>query len=417
MNESLVVKYLLINKYYYKYINTINKYINKDNNKYIYIIIKLIEELKERFPEREHTVHDLQALLSTKRYTGEVVDVLHTVLEKASTSSDSETDESLAFECLQAFINGLVTTQTAVLALEVQQGKKKFSELQALWESLDSDAEKGQQESDYFVSSDLGELHDSLMGKAGYRWRLDTLNKCIGSLRVGNLVVIAARPETGKTTFLASEGSFLASQSEKPYLHVNNEEAGNAVLLRYYQAVLGLPQDAIFRDLAKSQQLFKDKTGNRIHIYDKPFATKRDIEAVCKQLNPGIIVIDQLDKVGGFDAERNDLVLKAKYQWARELAKKYGPVIAVGQAGGTAENKRYLDMNDLDSSHTAKQGEADVIIGIGKIHDEGYEAVRYLSIMKNKLPGDKDTIPALRHAKIDVRIKPEIARYEDARKL
>ena len=65
----------------------------------------------------------------------------------------------------------------------------------------------------------------------------------------------------------------------------------------------------------------------------------------------------------------------------------YGPVIGVCQAGGTAEGKRYLDMNDIDSSHTAKQGEADWIIGIGKDNSGGYEKMRYLSILKNKLPG------------------------------
>lgn len=416
MNEALVVKYLLINKYYYKYINIINKYIDKDNNKYIFILIKLIEELKERFPETEHTAHDLQTLLASKRFRGEDMEVCEAILEKVGANSEVS-DEGLVTASVEAYLNHLVSTKSGLLSVEVSQGKKQFSELQAFWDTVNSETDSGKEQENYFVPTDLGALHDSLVSKTGLRWRLDTLNKCVGSLRAGNLVVVAARPETGKTTFLASEGSYMAAQCEKPYLHVNNEEAGNAVLLRYYQAVLGLTQEQIFRDLDTSQRLFKEATGGRVHIYDKPFATRRDIEGVCKQLNPGIIVIDQLDKVAGFDAERHDLVLKAKYQWARELAKKYGPVIAVGQAGGTAENKRYLDMNDLDSSHTAKQGEADVIIGIGMVHDEGYESVRYLSIMKNKLPGDSDTIAALRHAKIDVRIKPEIARYEDARKL
>jgi hypothetical protein len=106
------------------------------------------------------------------------------------------------------------------------------------------------------------------------------------------------------------------------------------------------------------------------------------------------------------------LQLKALYQWARELAKTYAPVIAVSQAGGTAENKLWLTMDDVDSSKTAKQGEADFIIGIGKESDNTSNA-RYLNISKNKLIGDKDTLPDLRHGNQTVMIKPDVARYED----
>ena len=105
--------------------------------------------------------------------------------------------------------------------------------------------------------------------------------------------------------------------------------------------------------------------------------------------------------------------MKAIYQWARELAKVYCPVIGICQAGGTAEGKKYLDMNDVDSSHTAKQGECDWIIGIGKTNREGEEFTRYLSICKNKLGRDTFCNPDLRHAKTPVIIKADIARFED----
>ena len=104
--------------------------------------------------------------------------------------------------------------------------------------------------------------------------------------------------------------------------------------------------------------------------------------------------------------------LKQLYQWARELAKTYAPVIAVSQAGGTAENKLWLTMDDVDSSKTAKQGEADWILGIGKETDNTSN-MRYLNISKNKLLGDKDSLPDLRHGNSAVIIKPEYARFMD----
>ncbi|MBT9145726.1 MAG: hypothetical protein DDT42_01602 [candidate division WS2 bacterium] len=70
-------------------------------------------------------------------------------------------------------------------------------------------------------------------------------------------------------------------------------------------------------------------------------------------------------------------------------------------------------MNDVDSSHTAKQGEADFMIGIGKTNNDGDEFQRYISLCKNKLAGDLDTLSEMRHAKVPVIIQPEIARYGD----
>jgi len=85
----------------------------------------------------------------------------------------------------------------------------------------------------------------------------------------------------------------------------------------------------------------------------------------------------------------------------------------VCQASASAEGKKWLNMNDVDSSKTAKQGEADWILGIGKTDNQDAQDVRYLHLCKNKLLGDSDTDPARRHDKWTVRIAPEVARYYD----
>jgi hypothetical protein len=118
--------------------------------------------------------------------------------------------------------------------------------------------------------------------------------------------------------------------------------------------------------------------------------------------------------VQGFSSDREDLRLGAIYQWARELAKQYNiPVIGVCQADGTAENVQWLNMGHVSNSKTSKQAEADWIVGIGKLEDPAYSKVRYVSVMKNKLTGDADTEPMLRHGKMEVLIDPVIARYQD----
>lgn len=106
-------------------------------------------------------------------------------------------------------------------------------------------------------------------------------------------------------------------------------------------------------------------------------------------------------------------MLGAIYQWAREIAKEYCPVIGICQADGTGENVRFLTMANVANAKTSKQAEADWILGIGTIHDTGWESIRFLCLSKNKLLGDDETDPKLRHMKDQCLIKPEIARYED----
>ena len=68
--------------------------------------------------------------------------------------------------------------------------------------------------------------------------------------------------------------------------------------------------------------------------------------------------------------------------------------------------------NQLEGSQTEVQGELDLQIMMGKSHEAGYENVRGLNIVKNKMLGDKDTEEGLRHSKFEVILKPEVSRFE-----
>jgi len=50
--------------------------------------------------------------------------------------------------------------------------------------------------------------------RSGLEWRLEELNLSLGPVNKGDLVLVAARPEVGKTTFLTSEISYMLSQTE-----------------------------------------------------------------------------------------------------------------------------------------------------------------------------------------------------------
>jgi len=238
-----------------------------------------------------------------------------------------------------------------------------------------------------------------------------------GMLLVRRKGAVAVCGNTGKTTFLASESSFMAEQLAKddgPILWFNNEEDGKTVQLRVIQASLGCDLQTLFSNLAANKEKYNTLTKNKIKIIDSAVVSKQDVEKYCKKFHPSLIIFDQLDKVKGFDKDaRDDLRLGYIYQWARELAKTYCPVIAVCQADGSGEGKKWLTMENVANAKTAKQAEADWILGIGCSHQDGFEYIRHLHASKNKLPGDEDSDPLLRHGKVDCIIEPIICRYKD----
>jgi replicative DNA helicase len=321
------------------------------------------------------------------------------------------TNKDIIVSLLEEHRRRSLAGQVAMMALDVEGGKKSTEDLLNLFNEF----EHQEVEADDItpVDMDLDNLYDTQISTPGLRWRIDWLNKSLGSLRKGDFGFIFARPETGKTTFLASEITHMVSQTDGDILWFNNEEQGKKVGIRVYQATLGLTLKELFEDKAKNKERYNTITGNRIHILDfEDSSNKARIETVLKQYNPALIIFDQIDKIRGFKGERNDLELKQIYQWAREIAKTYAPVIAVSQASGEAEGKLFLTMDQVDGSKTAKQGEADWILGIGKEQDN-LSRSRYFNICKNKLVGDTDTLPDLRHGSTQVLIKADIARYVD----
>lgn len=205
----------------------------------------------------------------------------------------------------------------------------------------------------------------------------------------------------------------MLTQTDGVIIWFNNEEQGDKVMLRVYQAYFGVTLEELLSNVPKYEKLFLEETQGRFKLFDSAAVDWRKVEAICKKWNPALVLFDQIDKIKGFESDREDLRLGAIYIWAREIAKKYCPVIGVCQADGTGENVRYLTMSNVANAKTSKQAEADWILGIGTIHDTGWESVRFLNLSKNKLMGDKDTDPKLRHGKMEVLIKPDVARYED----
>ena len=413
-----LIKFLLRHDLYLKYGSNMQS-IFKDN-KEINMLFKYLNKMHELY-KKDLEVAEFSAYVLTNCMEKD----REVLTEFLSTINDVEdTSDEVFADIFSDVLKRQKAYDLALASLEVSEGRKDFADLLTLTRDLDVINPVTHHEEVLFVTDDLEVLYNESIKIPGLRWRLQTLNRMLGSLRRGDFGFIFARPETGKTTFLASEVSNFAQQlharmaadHEKhvgPILWFNNEEQGNKVKLRLYQAMLGLDKAQLGSDIIGNRQRYRDMGGSHIKIYDSASISRQQVEQLCAEFQPSLVIFDQLDKIKGFVGDREDLRLGTIYVWAREIAKTYCPVIAVCQADASGEGKKYLNMDNVANAKTAKQAEADWILGIGKSHGEGEEFMRYIHLSKNKLDGDSDTEPELRHGRETVRINPYIARYQD----
>lgn len=398
MLNLVIIKNLLNITIYNRYIYYIN--INKEEKELfnLYSVLKDMIDLYKRDLTFEE--YRLNVLSKYPDYSDLVLQI-----------ENSNIGEDVLHNAIQEVIERYHAHQLALIAIDVSEGRQPLSKVLDYYSQLE---DKENIEEIEFVTDNLQEIYEETVHKPGLRWRLPSLNKMLGPLRKGNFGFLFARPETGKTTLLASEITFMAGQlkdEDGPIIWYNNEEEGKKVKSRTYQAALGCDRTKLFSNIPRSMEYYSKATKNKIKIMDNASINKREVEAMCKNLKPSLVLFDQIDKIKGFDNDREDLRLGSIYIWARELAKTYCPVIGVCQADVSGEGKKWLTMDNVANAKTSKQAEADWILGIGAVHDIGLEFIRYLHLSKNKLDGDIDSDPMMRHGRSEVLIKPDVARY------
>jgi replicative DNA helicase len=355
----------------------------------------------------------------SKRLTDDSIVKLRMTLTKAKTYEPHHAHE----EVIKTLIELDYLAQIMEECEKVKEGSSDLEHVHILATNALKSVERYIEKDELFVSADLSSIADRI-SSSGYEWRLDALNRSLGPLRTGNFVIVAARVEVGKTTFLASEVSYIAQQlpKDRPVVWVNNEEESSVVFFRIVQATLGIESKEMIADSKAAMAAYTALMGgdkNKIRV-TKDTNHVRDLETLFREVNPGLIIFDQLDKVGGFkEAEREDITLGKIYKWARELARTYGPVIAASQLSASAVDLKdppFIGMDALRGSKTDKPGEADAVITLGKYKEPKTpeeEMIRTINVPKNKLPGGgSKQMESERHGQYLVTIDPIRARFE-----
>jgi len=239
----------------------------------------------------------------------------------------------------------------------------------------------------------------------GLHWRLSCLNESMRPLRGGDFGILAARVDSGKSSFLASELTHFAPQLAALYPDAgtgtprgiavfNNEGPGHRLKHRCYNAALGKTTRELI-DLKREGSIYTAYVQalggvDAIDIYDVHDYAMSELEDIVKDTRPAVVVIDMLDNVradgiGTNGGTRTDQILEWLYQRARVWAVKYDcAVLATSQLNAEADGEIYPSMAMLANSRTGKAGAADFVLMLGRSHDPQLANTRFISLPKNK---------------------------------
>lgn len=226
-----------------------------------------------------------------------------------------------------------------------------------------------------------------------WKFNIPSLRRKVEGVSGGHLMLVGARPNTGKTSFHASliagaEG--WAHQGAKCVV-LCNEESYERVGARYLSAATQMTLDEVKGNYALAASRY-EKVRQNIRIKESTNKDMAWVESIVKAEKPDIVVLDMGDKFATKNSDKSDVYLKDAAIYARNIAKQYKCcVIWMSQLSAMAEGKVYVDQSMMEGSKTGKAAEADLMILISKNPlvegAEEQDSQRHLNIAKNKLKG------------------------------
>ena len=401
MMEKELIKLLLNKSFYHKNKSKLTKEFFTNGTGALYETIKNAHEDSDK----DLSINELSTLHvdvynpAMSRAAKENFNVLVNELKEIELPN-----EKIAQNIIRSLFKRRIAEKVAILANDIYNGNDTdFTEIR---KQLDVTFEEA---TDYpYITGDITDLIDQLKDNTKWKFNLESLRDKVHGVGEGNLVIVFARPEAGKTAFwvnLVSGVDGFASQGAKVCALIN-EEPAIRTQMRLINAHTGMTLDEIRANKTEASAKWAEVRQN-IKILDTVDWSLDVVDEFVQKENPDILIVDQLDKVnvkGSF--ARTDEKLRAIYTGAREIAKRNKCcVVAVSQASADGHGKLQLSFDMMEGSKTGKAAEADVIIGVGHnpLHSSG-ENYRELAISKNKITGW--------HGKLGCVIVPHLSRYD-----
>ena len=231
-------------------------------------------------------------------------------------------------------------------------------------------------------------------------------------LQSGQIVVLAARPGMGKTSWFLSALQHAAVREKRVVALFSLEMSKEELTFKLISGLArinsrNLKQGKLLdRDWQRLAQSADDLSKSRIHIDDSGSLTVMDVRARCRRLlamekRLDLVVIDYLQLMRGSKSSKSEMNREQEIsgisRGLKELAKELGvPIIVLSQLNRSVENrqdKRPM-LSDLRESGAIEQ-DADMVVFI---HREDYynketeqKGIAEIIIAKNRA-GETDTV-------------------------
>lgn len=401
--EKQLINLLLKKDFYSKNKSKIGKTVFTNGVGSFYDTIK---KAHEKYPENDLDIDEVSALHT---------EVYNPALTRASKinfvnlideiKNEKLPNKDVAKDILDSMYKKSVAHRIALEATNIYNGgDASFLTIKNYVDEIENEVE----EIEGSVTDDIAELIKELDEDTQYSFGdIPDLRRLVKGVGKGNLMIVFARPETGKTAFwvsLVANRNGFASQGAKVHALVN-EEPAIRTQMRLISCWTGMTKEEITKDISLATERWNQIKSN-VKIIDTVNWDLDQIDAYCDVNKPDIVIVDQLDKIGvRGNFARTDEKLRAIYTGAREVAKRHDCcIIAISQASAEAQGRAELTFDMMENSRTGKAAEADLIIGIGQQNVVDSEAVlRTLCVSKNKITGW--------HGRIDCEINPLLSRY------
>lgn len=202
-----------------------------------------------------------------------------------------------------------------------------------------------------------------------------------GGWQPSDLIILAARPGMGKTSFVLSIARNAAIENKRPVVFFSLEMSASQLVHRLFAIESGIPAEKIAKGKLSDEEWERlmDSIGklstNNLIIDDTPALSIFDLRAKCRRLkhnqNIQMIIIDYLQLMSGGNGQNKngnrEQEISQISRSLKALAKDLNvPVIALSQLSRAVENRansKKPQLSDLRESGSIEQ-DADMVLFI-----------------------------------------------------
>lgn len=247
-----------------------------------------------------------------------------------------------------------------------------------------------------YIDTPIEDLLKDFENDKGLKLPTNCLKESVGGLQGGDLLLVAGRPDKGKTSLVAAILTEFAPQLEgmgwagRPLLWLNNEGSGKRIIPRIYQSALNVDFVELTRlsNNGALRQLYLQAVCNQdIRVKDVHGMSLGQIEQVIEDMNPAAVVYDMPANIkSGFGAGANKTDgLEATWQAIRDMCVLHDHVgIGTAQISAEGDNELFPGYGAIKDSKTGVQGAVDVMLMMGAFNSPDMAAVRGFATPKNK---------------------------------